>query len=160
MHFLAPQALRTAVAVGTKDSTATKVLETYIFLVNSVVLRKGKVVSRYDDALELWEQAIAAYPKYAAPYGWKGTVLYKMGRVQEAAELLEMAVQSGVGVAEIYYHLGLCYLAGVGDGGGGGSDEGTGRSGGMRGAAGMMFRKALQLDPAHSGAKLELGKLE
>ncbi len=141
-----PQALRKAVILSEKDSSATKVLENYVFLINTMILRKGVEPTRYHDALELWDQAIASYPKYARPYGWKGTVLYQMGRVKEAIPLLELAVQSHVHEADVYYYLGLCYQAGRGSEGKGKEVEG-------------LFRKTLQLDPGHSGAKEQLSKL-
>lgn len=128
--------------MGEKDSTGTKVMETYTFLVNSVILRKGKVTDRYQDALELWDQAQRAYPKYAQPYGWKGTVLYKMGKVKEARNLLEIAVSSKVDEAEFYYYLGLCYL-----------QEKRIRE------AKEMFGTALRFDPKHSAAATEFSKL-
>lgn len=118
-------------------------MEVYTFLVNSVVLRKGKETGRYQDALELWDQAIRAFPKYPQPYGWKGTVLYKMGRLKEATEMLELAVRSKVNEAEIYYHLGLCYLK---------SNRKT--------EAREMFNYALLLDSKHSAAANQLAKLK
>ncbi len=140
MHI---QAFRKAVILGEQDSTGTKVLEAYVFLINSVVLRKGKAKGRYQDALELWDQAIRTFPKYPSPYGWKGTILYKMGRVKEATEPLEIAVKSGVKEPEIFHHLGLCYLQGK-------------REKEARG----MFASALQLDPKHAAAAAEIEKLK
>ena len=136
------QAFREAVVLGEKDSTGAKVLETYTFLINSVILRKGKITNRYEDALELWDQAQRAYPKYAQPYGWKGTVLYKMGRIKEAKDSLEIAVSSKVNEAEFYYYLGLCYL-----------QEQRTRE------AKEMFGSALRFDPKHSAAATEFRKI-
>ena len=112
-------------------------------MVNSVILRKGRALERYQDALELWDQAIGAFPKYPVPYGWKGTVLYKMGKVKEATDMLEIAVRSGVKEPEFYYHLGLCYLQEK-----------------RMDDAKMMFGTTLQFDPKHSAAATELGKIK
>ncbi len=136
------QAFRKAVVFGEKDSTGAKVLETYNFLVNTVVLRKGKAAERYQDALDLWDQAIQAYPKYPHPYGWKGTVLYKVGRLEEATVMLELAVRSNVKEPEMYHHLGLCYVRQN-----------------RKMEAKEMFSRALQLDTKHSAAATELAKL-
>ena len=144
-----PQALREAVVLGKKDSTGSKVMETYRFLVNSVVLRNGKS-ERYHDALDLWDQAIATFPEYAMPYGWKGVVLYKMGRLEEAMKLLDLAIKSGVSDPDVFYHMGLCRLA-------------TGTTGGGRGVeieAKALFRRALELDASHTGAKEQLSRLK
>lgn len=118
-------------------------IDAYSFLINHVILRKGS--DRYEDALALWDQALTLYPAYAALHAHKGSLLYRMKRRREAFELLDIAVQSGVVIADAYYHLGMCYLDGVG-----------GREGGERGKASSLFKKALQLDPRHSGAEAAL----
>lgn len=129
--------------LGEKDSTGSKVIEGYVFLINSIILRKGQ--KRYRDALELWDQAIASYPKYAKLHGHKGVVLYRMGRVKEAVEYLETAVRSNVGdIPDVFYYLGLGYM----EGGGRGKEEAL-----------ELFRRTLQLEPSHSGARTQLAQL-
>jgi tetratricopeptide (TPR) repeat protein len=113
-----------------------------------VILREGAGPNSYHVALEVWDEAIAMYPTYAMPYGWKGVVLYKMGNIKEAVSVLEIAARSNVVEAEVYHHLGLCYLA-LGERDGGGKEK-----------AGGMFKKALQFNAAHAGARTELGKLK
>ena len=133
--------------LGVKDSTGTKVLEAYTFLINSVILRKGS--DRYQDALDLWDQALAAYPKYAYIYGMKGSLLQKIGLTKEAREPLELSVQSKVGIADPYYYLGMNYLV----------EEGVVKQKRM-GLIENLFKRALEIDPNHSMASAELSKLK
>ena len=127
------------------DSTGSKVIEGYVFLINSIILRKGQ--RRYHDALELWDQAITTYPTYAKLHGHKGVVLYQMGRVEEAVQYLETAVRSNVGdIPDVFYYLGMSYVE---------------RGGGGRGkeAARELFKRTLLLEPNHTGARTQLEKL-
>ena len=130
--------------LGKEDSTVTVVLETYQFLINKVILRKGK--ERYEDALALWDQAIDAYPDYPIVSAYKGALLYELKRKKEAVELLEFAVRHGVLFADAYYYLGMCYLDNVG---------GVKK----RSEVDSLFKKALQVDPQHSEAATALRKL-
>lgn len=131
--------------LGVNDSTGTVVIDTYTFLINSVILRKGG--ERYEEALALWDQAQKTFPKYANIYSHKGALLYKMKRREEAMKMLEIAVKSGIQIADSYYYLGICYLEGVG---------GRQRD---RGEVRRLLTKALQFDPKHSEAATALRKL-
>ena len=131
--------------LGEEDLTGSAVLETYEFFIAQVILRDREGKPRYDDALELWNNAQKKYPTYAMIYGHKGVLLYKMGRKKEALESLEVAVQSKVGVADSYYYLAKCYLEGVASG-----------MGKPRDVAKSLFEETLRIDPKHAGATAEL----
>ncbi len=129
------------------DITGTAVLETYEFLINKVILREeGK---RYQDALDLWNEAQEKYPDYAIVYGHKGVLLYKMGRRKEAVKVLEIAVQSEVKMADSYYYLAKCYL-----------EDGVGSSGKGKDVVKNLFSATLRLEPKHSKAAIELAVIK
>lgn len=125
--------------LGPQDSTGTKVIETLVFLLNKVVLRHN---DRYEDALELVEQALVHYPNYAQLYSMKGIYLQKLGRSQSALEFLLTAINSQYVTSGTLFHLGLAHLD-VGD-----TD-----------IAATAFRKTLAIEPSHRGAELKLKQL-
>jgi len=124
--------------------TGTAVLETYEFFIDKVILRDKKE-KRYDDALELWNDAQKKYPTYALTYGHKGVLLYKMGRKKEALENLEVAIQSKLAMADGYFYLAKCYMEGV--------VSGKGKS---RDVVKRLLVQTLRIDPKHSEAAAEL----
>lgn len=133
------QAFRKAIELGVTDSTGQKVIETYIFLINNVILRDGS--QRLNDALELVNQALESYPTYATLYATKGVLLYKLNQTKSALEFLEIAFKSNYRSVDLLYHLGLAY-----------------ESLGEERKAESMFRSTLRLDGSHSQAMFHLGK--
>lgn len=122
------------------DSTGQKVIETYEFLINNVVLRNGS--QRLTDALELVDQALETYPRYARLFVLKGIILYKLNRTKMAVNFMEIAQKSNYRSVELFYHLGLAY-----------------ESLGENRKAESMFRSTLGLDGSHIEAVFHLGRV-
>ena len=122
------------------DSTGQKVIETYEFLINNVILRNGS--QRLNDALELVNQALETYPRYARLFAMKGVILYKLNRNKMAVEFMEIAQKSNYRSVELFYHLGLAY-----------------ESLGENRKAESMFRSTLGLDGSHIEAVFHLGQV-
>ena len=139
--------MKKAIKLGEKDSTISAVIDIYDFLINKIVLRKGR--ERYEDALALWDQAMTVYPTCVDIYAHKGSLLYKMERGREAVPLLDVAIRSGSQIADVYYYLGMCYLDGLGDV----KERRT------KEEVGSLFKKTLQLEPRHSKAAVALKRL-
>ena len=133
------QAFRKSIVLGLNDSAADKVIETYIFLIDKIVLRNS---SRLQDALDLCEQALVTYPTYATLYGMKGKLLFKLNRTEEAIENLEIVAASQLQEPEVFYHLALAYLKMR-----------------KREEAETMFRNTLAVDSSHKKAAGQLGRL-
>lgn len=89
------------------DSTGQKVIETYTFLIDNVILRNGS--QRLNDALELVNQALETYPRYARLYAMKGVLLYRLNQTKTAVEFMEIALKSNYRSVDLFYHLGLAY---------------------------------------------------
>jgi len=64
---------------------------------------------RHKQALEILNNAIAAWPDNFRFYWARGLVYQKMGRNDEAINSFLNAVELSPGSPELYYHLGLCY---------------------------------------------------
>lgn len=134
------QALLKAIEFGAEDNTGAKIVETYAFLIDKVILRNE---NRLQDALHLVEKALEDYPTYAQLYSMKGNLLLKMNRNEEALQLLEIAVESGLKLPETHCGLGVAYMR-------------LGR----KTQAKAIFKNVLQnLDPGHVPTMVELGKL-
>ena len=133
------QAFRKAVELGVADSTGQKVIETYEFLIDKVILRNG---SRLHDAMELVNQALQTYPKYARLFAMKGVLLYKLNQTKAAVEHLEIAVKSNYHSVDTFYHLGLSYEQ-LGD----------------ERKAEDMFKSTLAVDGHHIEAMYHLGRV-
>lgn len=137
---LSTQAFLKAIEYGAADNTGGKVVETYAFLIEKVILRNEK---RLQDALDLVEKALKDYPMYAQLYSIKGTILLKMNRNEEALELLQIAVQSNLNLPETHSGLGVVYMRM-----------------GQRAKAEASFRNVLHnIDANHVPTMVELGKL-
>ena len=122
------------------DSTGQKVIETYVFLIENVILRNGS--QRLNDALELVNRALETYPRYAQLFAMKGVLLYKLNQAKTALEFMEVAFKSNYRSVDLFYHLGLAY-----------------ESLGEHGKAENMFRGTLGLDGSHLEAVFHLGKV-
>ena len=114
-------------------------METYAFLINSVILRNE---TRVYEALELCETALETYPNYAQLFIVKGSILLKLNRTHEAISSLDLVVQSNLMFADAYHYLGLAHVR-LGD----------------KAQGEKFLRHALQIDPNHKLAMLELGIL-
>ena len=125
--------------MGVADSTGEKVIDTYTFLIDSVILRNK---SRLPDALQLVDQALETYPKYARLYAMKGIILNKLNRTKRAVDYLEAAFKSRFRSVDMFHHLGLAY-----------------ERLGERSKAEEMFKRALELDVQHAESLYHLGKL-
>ena len=66
------------------------------------------------EALDAFEQVLAAEPDHAGALGGKGMALAQLGRTQEAAECFQRGIELNPNVAENHRQLGLCY-AEIGD---------------------------------------------
>ena len=122
------------------DSTGQKVIETYAFLIDSVILRDGN--QRLNDALELVDQALDTYPRYARLFAMKGVLLFKLNRTKTAVEFMEVAWKSNYRSVDLFYHLGLAY-----------ETRGEERN------AENMFKRTVELDGRHIEAIFHLGKV-
>ena len=135
---LSTQAFLKAIEFGAADNTGGKVVETYAFLIEKVVLRNEK---RLQDALDLVEKGLKDYPTYAQLYSIKGTILLKMNRNEEALDLLQIAVQSNLNLPETHSGLGVAYMR-------------------MGQKAEASFRNVLHnIDANHDPTMVELGKV-
>ena len=79
------QALREAVRRSRSDEAPATVLDTYMFLIEKVIMRNE---SRLQDALATCDEALSLLPTYAKLYSAKGVILLKMNRTSEALPLL------------------------------------------------------------------------
>ena len=134
------QVFRKSIELGVADSTGQKVIETIAFLINNVILRNGS--HRLNDALELVNQALVTYPRYARLFAMKGVLLYKLNQTKTAVEFMEIALKSGYRSVDLFYHLGLAY-----------------ESLGEDRKAEEMFGSTLRLDGSHTDAMYHLGKI-
>ncbi len=131
---------RKSIELGVADSTGQKVIETYAFLIENVILRNGS--QRLTDALELVNQALETYPRYARLFAMKGVLLYKLNQTKTAVEFMEIALKSNYHSVDLFYHLGLAY-----------------ESLGQDRKAESMFASTLRLDGSHTDATYHLGKV-
>ena len=125
--------------MGVADSTGEKVIDTYMFLIDNVILRNK---SRLPDALQLVDEALSTYPTYGRLYVKKGVLLAQLNRAKEAVHYLDIALRSNLRSVELFYHLGLAYEQ---------LQEGT--------KAEDMFKRALAFDKTHADALYHLGKM-
>lgn len=133
------QAFRKSIELAVHDSTGEKVVESYAFLIDKIILRN---TSRLQDALDLCEKALTIYPTYATLYSMKGKLLWKMNRTEEAIEHLELAAQSSLKEPDMFYYLGLAYL-----------------DVGKKQKAETMLRNTLAVDSSHRKAAGQLGRV-
>lgn len=94
---------------------------------------RGRIAEgRYDDALEVYDDVIAADPAYATAWADRGTLLGLMDRRQEALDSLRKAVALGFADPSAYNAMGTI-LAKMG----------------MSQGALEAYAKAIELDPAY-----------
>ncbi len=62
-------------------------------------------VGKFDDAIQLFKEAIRLRPDYAVAYGNLGAALYHKGQFEEAITILKKAIQLNSDYAEYYNKL-------------------------------------------------------
>ena len=137
--FLATQCLMKAVSFGTSDDTLGKLLETYEFLIKTVLMKNESKLPR---ALSVLDTALQSYPIVVTLHSLRANVLTRMGRLSEALVALETAARATKIVPIVYFNFGLVY----------------GEQGDVRRAE-EAFRSAVATKPDYLEAVMELGRL-
>jgi tetratricopeptide (TPR) repeat protein len=101
--------------------------------------RLALVSPRGDDALSLFDRALELHPDHPEALALKAICWMKQRQFGIAVELLEQANASDPGLAMVYFNLGKCH-----------------RELGQLPRAEASFRKAIEMDPRHFVARIEL----
>ena len=133
------QALMKSVSFGTEDDSMAKLLETYQFLIKTVLMKNESKLPR---ALQILDEALDKYPDIAEFHSMRATVLTSMDRTKEALDALSIASNAAVILPSVHYSYGLVYS----------------KHGDLKKAE-EYFSNAVRLDRGNNDALLELGML-
>jgi tetratricopeptide (TPR) repeat protein len=135
----AESSLMKAISFGTSDDTLSKLLETYEFLVKTVLMKNE---SKLPKALAVLDDALQTYPTVVTLRTLRANVLTRMDRVSEAFEELKIASNARTVVPTVHFNYGLAY-----------SHQGDVKR------AEESFRNAIRLRRGYYEAIMELGRL-
>ena len=95
-----------AVSFGTSDDTLAKLLDSYEFLIKTVLMKNESKLPR---ALAVLDDTLRQYPGLVTLHSLRANVLTRLGRLAEAKAALETASNAPRVMSIVHFNFGLLY---------------------------------------------------